>query len=396
MNNEELYKRCQAAAALIVAAEHKLWPLDTIGFDFGGGSSTQQSNFARKGTSDNAISYALPSFLQDLISGNASSTASDPALASKQTNLLSSLMTKSPDALPGANVLSDNMAIAPTSFTGASTLEKISARDPFSTQFENDTQAAYEQRASDAMSMAATGPDAVRGGNARTGVAQGVLADRLAQGRGDEVRKAQLQDSGVVQGASQLFSQIEQARRGTAVGAQGQKAGQVLTQDQNALGAAKQVDQRKIANLAALQMASDMLGTKKGVTKDDMSGAGNQTNDSFNWGVNVLGGCCFIFLQALNGHLPWFIEAARHDYYTPVRRHGYKWMANWLVPAMAHHRWVARLVNTVIIRPFLHYGAWLYYDRSGGWRGFMWGPYCELWLRLWSVLGVLCARKEVG
>lgn len=291
MNNDKLFQACVEAAVLIVAAEKAEWPgcekATNTNLNFGGGSSEQQTSFARQGTSGNTIQYGLPSFLTDLITGNASSMPSDPALAAQQTALFSSLLGKSVNAMPGANVLSSNMDITPTSFMGASSLEKIAARDPYSTQFENDTQAAYEQRGKDAMAQVATGPDAVRGGNARTGIAQGVMGERLAQGRGQEVRAAQTQDAGIVQGADQLFNAIETARRGVAMGAQGQKAGQVLQQDQNALGAARALDTRKVSNLAALQMASDLLGTKKGLTTENLTGAGNQTNSNFDWGTGI-------------------------------------------------------------------------------------------------------------
>lgn len=393
----KLFQQCWEVARQIVEAEKRLWPSceDAKGFDFGGGSSTQDTNFARKGTSTNTINYQLPAFLTDLITGNANTAKNDASLATVQSGLLSSLMGKDASSLANTSVLTDNMAIAPTSFTGSSNLAQIAARDPFSSQFENDTQTAYEQRASDAMSQVATGPDAVRGGNARTAIGQGVMADRLAQGRGQEVRNAQLQDAGLASAASQMFGALENARRGVQLGAQGQKEGQILQQDQNALGAAKSLDNRKVSNLASLQLASDMLGTKKGINSDDLTGSGQQTNDSFNWGVNVLGGCCFIFLQALNGQLPWYIEKARHDYYTGYRRHGYKWMSNWLVPWMARSSRVGKVVNTLIINPFLKYGRWLYSDKVCCGSDVLWGPWCEGWLIIWSVLGALFCKKEV-
>jgi hypothetical protein len=389
---------CLAAAQRIVEAVKAQYPgcEDAVGFNVGGGSSSSDTKFARQGTSANTIQYQnLPSFLTNLINDNALSSGSDPALGAQETALLTSLMGRDYQDLPSWPVPYNNAGISPTSFTGASTLSQISARDPYSSAFETATQSAYEQRASDAMAQAATGPDAVRGGNSRTGIAQGVMADRLAQGRGQEVRNAQLQDSGIVGSMAQLFNQIEGSRRGIALGAQQQQAGQQLQQDDNALGAARVLDGRKVANLSALQLASDLLGTKKGLTTDDLTGKGSQTNSSQNWGVNVLGGCCFIFLEALNGKLPWYIENARHDYYTGHRRHGYKWMANWLVPAMRRFPLVRSAVNELVVRPFLRYGRWLYKAPESRWPDFLWGPYCELWLAGWSFLGAMTSNKKV-
>lgn len=287
----EIMQKCLEAARLIVAAEHALWPGcdDAVAILSGGGSgSSQDSKFARQGTSENAANYqGLPAYLTDLIGDNARSTDNDPALSPLQTSLFSDLMTRTPSDLPGVGTLDSNMAISPTSFTGSSTLSTIAARDPYSSQFETDTQDAYEQRASDAMAQAATGPDAVRGGSARTGIAQGVMADRLAQGRGEEVRKAQTQDAGIVGMAGQMFNQIEGQRRGVQLGSQQQKAEQSLQQDDNALGAARVVDNRKVSNLGALQLASDLLGTKKGLSTDNLTGKGAQTNHGWNAGVSL-------------------------------------------------------------------------------------------------------------
>lgn len=391
------FLNCLAAARQIVDAERRLYPgcEDAVGFNVGGSSGSSKQKFQRGGTSQNDINYQLPAFLQSLITNNANTATSDPGLGQTQTNLLTSLMGKTQNSLPYTDVLRNNASISPTSFTGASTLGSIAARDPYSSQFEQSTQAAYEQRASDAMAQVQSGPDAVRGGNSRSGIAQGVMAEQLAQGRGQEVRNAQVQDAGIVGAASQMFNQLENARRGIQLGSQNQFGGQVLQQDQNALGAAKVADSRKMANLGSLQMASDLLGTKKGVTTDNLTGYGAQTNEAQNWGVNVLGGCCFIFLEALNGDLPWYIELARRDFYTGHRRHGYKWMANWLVPAMRRFRLVRTAVNTTVVLPFLRYGRWLYSDPGSKWYDTLWGPYCNLWLAAWTFLGAMTSNKRV-
>lgn len=286
----ELFTACLLAAKRIVEAEHKLWPRceGAVAIISGGGSGSEsESAFSRHGTSDNTLNYNLPAFLNELITRNANTAGSDPALGGQQSTLLSKLMGRTDTGIANQTTLDSNIAIQPTSFTGASNLASISARDPFSSQFETDTKASYEQRARDAMSMAATGPDAVRGGNARTGIAQGVMADRLAQGRGQEVRNAQLQDSGLVGMASQMFNDIEGRRRAVQLGAQGQKVGQIQGQDQNALGAAKTLDQRKLSNLGALQLASDLLGTKLGNTTDALDGKGAQTNSGWNAGITL-------------------------------------------------------------------------------------------------------------
>jgi hypothetical protein len=318
-----------------------------------------------------------------LVTQNAANAAPDPTLIKKQGTMFSSLMDNANSALPADSTLTSVMGQSPTGYSGRSTLASMSARNPFSGTYENTTADAFKQRASDALAQVASGPEAVRGGSARTGIAQGVMATRLGQERGHEIRAAQTAEAPLVLGATNAMTQAEQARTGQSLqAAQGLNMSR-LQQQNMGLQAGRAIDVNKLNNLQLLQLASSLQGTTKDVQTDDFAGTGNQSQNMMYGGVD----CCFIFLQGLNGKLPWYIELARYDYYTTQRKRGYKWMSRWLVPRMIRSRAWTTLVNVVIVKPFLAYGAWLYKDYTASWRGRVAKPYCKAWLALWNTIG---------
>jgi hypothetical protein len=340
------------------------------------------SKFKREGTGTYGQSWSnVPQGISDLITGSLAGAQTDPGLATQQRGVFSRLMEQTPESQPGFQSLTGFANLSPIGYTGHDTLQRVAERDPFSSTFEAQTEDAFRQRAGDAMSMAATGPDAVRGGDARTGIAQGVLGSRLAQDRGQEVRQAQLQDLLATTGAATAAAGIEGQRANTAsTAAQGLSNIGTGVADRG-LGAARAVDFNKVQNLALLQLASQLQGTQLGTTVDNFSGHGSQSG--WQSGLN----CCFVFLQALNGKLPWYIEVARLEYWTRERRDGYCWMASWLVPVMKASKVVSWLVNATMVKPFLRYGAWMYADRSARQVSVMYAPLCESWLALWGWLG---------
>jgi len=84
--------------------------------------------------------------------------------------------------------------------------------------------------------------------------------------------------------------------------------------------------------------------------------------------------CCFIFLEAYNGKLPWFVRAARDIAYVkyPQVAKGYCKMAKWLVPAMRKSKIVRWLVNKTMVLPLTRYGGYKFnatgYERCRKYR----------------------------
>lgn len=344
----------------------------------GGGSS---GAFNRSGYGIHERYHGLPNDINSLVTSNAASATVNPVLAGQQSALFSELMTATPQEQPGFAKLSELSGKDPQDYTGRSSLQRVASIDPYSGDYEAGTLGAYRQRAGDAMAMVETGPNAVRGGSARSGIMQGVLADRLAQGRGQEIRQARQQDVGNVLSSLAGMASIEGQKENSILSAVQGVLGITDSVSNRALGAAKQVDFSKLNNLQLLQLAAGLQGTVFDKQTDNFTGQGDQSG----WQSGV--SCCFIFLQGLNGMLPWYINLARRDYYTPTRRRGYKWMASWLVPAMKKSRTVQWLVNSIVIKPFLRYGAYIYGDKNSQQSSALLAPYCKAWLAVWGGLG---------
>ena len=71
--------------------------------------------------------------------------------------------------------------------------------------------------------------------------------------------------------------------------------------------------------------------------------------------------CCFIFMEAYNGKLPWYVRECRDYWYDriPELSVGYKKMAKWLVPWMQKSGAVRFFVNTTMIKPISRIGEYL-------------------------------------
>lgn len=131
-----------------------------------------------------------------------------------------------------------------------------------------------------------------------------------------------------------------------------------------------------------------------------ISGASNQQNQLLNeynkwnsdrgkldsWAQNMGGMCCFIFLEATNGKLPWYVRAERDYYYQqePAIANGYKKMAKWLVPLMRDHSWIKKLVNMFMVLPLTHVGGYNHMTNNTGW---LLSPVKKLWFNIWKTYG---------
>ncbi len=385
------FEVCLEAAKRIVQAEKDLYPHSegVVALKVSGGVSNTDSAFQRQGTTQQEASYSLPSSIMSLLSSNAQSAAPNSALSGGIGSLLHSLVSQDPNAVPSKASLDTILGLSPTSFDGAATLRTIAGRNPYSSQFEDQTAESFKNRAGTAMAQVQSGPSMVRGGTARPAIAQAEMATRLGQERGTEVRNAQQQDAGQVFQASQLLNLIENARRGLQLQAQGSLAGQAAGRTAQSIEGARTGEMQKGTNIGLLQLASNMLGSRKSTTTDDLTGKGTE-NRSFVQGEGGLS-CCFIFLSALNGGLPWYVNKARKELLTPARKAGYRWMSSILVPLMERHSWVKKAVNVVIVKPFLRYGASRYGDTTSK-LGYLFAPYCHAWLAGWSLSGKLVLR----
>lgn len=92
--------------------------------------------------------------------------------------------------------------------------------------------------------------------------------------------------------------------------------------------------------------------------------------------------CCFIFLEATNGKLPWYVRVERDKYYEQLPRvaTGYKKMAKWLVPLMQKYSFVKSLVNFIMVKPITKYGGWKHYVNE---CGILCYPFKAFWFTVW-------------
>lgn len=146
-------------------------------------------------------------------------------------------------------------------------------------------------------------------------------------------------------------------------------------------------------NSQALGFGSSFLGNQVGV-------ANNQNNllSEYNWrnsrgyalsdaGKNASSVCCFIFLEATNGKLPWYVRRERDYYYHKDSRlpAGYKRMAAWLVPLMRRSHLVKWLVNTLMVKPLTAVGG--YHHCVNNYGKYL-RPVKHIWFYIWRNYGI--------
>lgn len=142
-------------------------------------------------------------------------------------------------------------------------------------------------------------------------------------------------------------------------------------------------------NSQALGFGSGMLGNLSSTQS-----AQNNLLSEYNWknsrgfalsdaGKNASSVCCFIFLEALNGKLPWFVRLERNYYYEqePRLAVGYKKMAKWLVPLMRKHPSIKHLVNLLMVRPMVIVGGYDHMTNNWGW---LLRPVKNFWFSVWK------------
>jgi hypothetical protein len=140
------------------------------------------------------------------------------------------------------------------------------------------------------------------------------------------------------------------------------------------------------ANITAPLTFGSSLGNQiTGISSSSISkGANTSASSSENGGIN----CCFIFLEATNGVMPWWVRQCRDEYYVtqPSVATGYKRMAKWLVPLMKRFSIVKTAVNAFMVTPITNYGGWLK-GVEGYENGQKFEVYKKFWFFVWKLTG---------
>lgn len=266
----------------------------------------------------------------------ASSQSSSNALDDSFRSILGSKLTNRPVDNTGFEYLTSQM-VAPT-------------------DYETNTQSLYENRLSRGLALAKSGPQAVMAPLARgIGQATSEVTEEMARGRGDEVRKQQVIDRQLGVQSAQAFNTEQQG--------------------------AQSVDTNTLISLA------NVMFPRNQAVNENYTGYGNQSSSAYNYGGQL---CCFIFLEAYKGKLPWYVRAYRdkHAPESTARRVGYVEMSKWLVPAMRVSKIARFLVWHTMVNPLTKYGA-ACYGVNGSSKYKYLAPVKMAWFRVWTLIGKL-------
>lgn len=312
----------------------------------GGGSTGSEGGstaFSRAGTAAQTNAYSLPSALSSLLNSSMQMYGG----TDDQAKTFLHKMVNQDSTLPG----NTNLATV------------ANGLNPLSTTYETDTQNQFDNRLQKMLAVSRTGME-----NANAPLNRGKEyreAEVISQGtrdRPEELRKQRFADFGMLQGANS-----------TMLG-QGNQAAEIL-------------QRLKMSNVAGAGAMGELLGSKASTTTENFSGQGNQSNTAYSMGGGMgFNLCCFIFLEALNGKLPWWVRACRDEFITPRRRLGYVWMSRWLVPLMQRNRLARWLTNTLMIQPLMKWGGW--YKHVKGYESYAYlKPFVVVWFRVWDEIG---------
>ena len=173
----------------------------------------------------------------------------------------------------------------------------------------------------------------------------------------------------------------------------------IATNPLDAYAAMQGGGQQTVSNMGVLDQTGSTTGAygaPSGFTGTASSGGGSGGGGGAGGIMSALGPmCCFIFLESLNGDLPWYVRKARDTRGTNATVRGYRWLSRWLVPAMRISPRITLLVNALMVWPMLKAGE----DEFGikkSVMGKMLKAVVYFWFTVWTLLGWSIGRAERG
>lgn len=108
-------------------------------------------------------------------------------------------------------------------------------------------------------------------------------------------------------------------------------------------------------------------------------------NETFSSTVGSV--CCFIFMEAYNGNIPWYVRASRDAHKTDDMTRGYKLCSLFMVPQMKKSGIMRWLINATMIKPLTKHAAdFCLVPGSEGLMKKHW--LCQkFWPSFWTLLG---------
>lgn len=165
----------------------------------------------------------------------------------------------------------------------------------------------------------------------------------------------------------------------------------IATNPLDAYAAMQGGGQQTVSNMGVLDQTGSTTGaygSPTGFTGTASSGGGSGGGGGAGGIMSLLGGCCFIFMEAYKGEMPWWVRACRDEFApeSTARRRGYIRMARWLVPKMQQNIFARLLVWFLMIKPLTVWGGW-YKKVSGYERGWLCRPFVFFWFKVWEWTG---------
>jgi len=353
---------------------------------FGSEQGKQSTAFKRTGTSVSSKTKDRPSFVRNAGQSLIESSGVSPELAGIENATLASLMSKDYLSMPGMDRLQQFFSLAPDSFVGSPALGSIAGIDPYDTKYTDGLEGFFQNLFQEASANARTGPDAIRGGTAHGAMVEGNVLEKAALDKFREITGLQLQQADVTTKASQILEMLSQGRRGQAMQAQGMSVEEYLKGLGISMDAADAVNKKRQAGTQSINGLEGMFGSESVTNTDNLAGKGNQNTSGSAWNLGL--DCCFIFMEALNGQLPWYVRRGRDVLRTDQQALGYRKMSKWLIPLMQRSSLVMKTVNLVMVKPFLCYGKWFFnVEGRRPLAGPLCKPICEVWFKVWNFLG---------
>ena len=265
-----------------------------------------------------------------------------------------------------------------------SNMQAIATQPVTGTGYADATFGRYANEVRDAMATARSGPMATRGGTAAQGFLGSQVVNQLGLNRDDQVARNRQIDTGLATQAAGYLDQAENARdmRGLQGIAQSGRDYQTLTGDR--LRAAGLTNDRLSLYGQVIPTFATLGSTMIGEEVNNLQGRGAQTSSSIGGGFNI---CCFIFLEAYYGEMPWFVRACRDEFApeSSARRRGYIRMSRWLVPLMRVSGLARRVTNRLLIQPLTRWGSWYVGMREKENRTDRWLK--NFWFKVWELYG---------
>lgn len=229
----------------------------------------------------------LPSLFPDFMDWTVTTTPVPLDSVTKEYTELTTLVNQNPTVIGGGTTLFNVQNTKISDLPGQNTLLSIYSQDPFSVEYENETEALYERSFDIARARSRSGPANVRGGTARTAFESAELDLQMSLNRFKEIWQNQVTVSQMVTSAVQVASAAQAQLRSAWLQSQQQQAATEHGKAQEKLAAADQLNKDRESHLKACSLVAEVRGKPHMDSFEYYDGWGFQgaTNTGFGYAI---------------------------------------------------------------------------------------------------------------